>query len=67
MNYFAILTLELPGSASVTVYYEVTLTSPATRAEVYEEMRKSIVEEYGPRFATATVLFFSVEPNRLAI
>ncbi len=65
MEYFAILTVELPGSAAVTATTTVIVTGRATRSEIYEHMRQSIAKEHGPRFAAANVAFFSAEPNSI--
>lgn len=66
MEYLAILTLEIPGRASGTFEATVTAGNGLTRQGLLAHMKQNAAEECGSDWATATVTFFSVEPNQLA-
>jgi hypothetical protein len=65
MQYFAILTLSL-GDQQVTTTSELTVPSTATRADLYNYMRKLVADNArDPRWLKAPTLYFTVEPNTL--
>ena len=66
MEYFAILTLDLPGVKAVTLTAPVMVSGDLTRHRVLLRMKDYAVETYGEEFREGTVVFFSVEPNQLA-
>ncbi|MGX1504640.1 UNVERIFIED_CONTAM: hypothetical protein RKD43_003265 [Streptomyces graminofaciens] len=59
-----VLTLELPGRMSSSWYGTVTPSQTATRHDVFTALRNQISAEH-PELATANVVFFSLESNRL--
>jgi hypothetical protein len=62
MEFFSVLTLQIPHRTA-TINAVVTVPSQATRAALYDQMRRTAFERLGKEFADATVLFFSAEPN----
>jgi hypothetical protein len=66
MQFFAILTLAVPGQSSVTAEGVVTLTSPATRQNIFQYMRQQVITQNGQQYAKASVVFFSAEPNTIS-
>ena len=66
MEYFAILTLELPGRELATAACTVIVDDGTSRDGILTELRSCIAEQRGYQFETACVAFFSVEPNRFA-
>jgi hypothetical protein len=65
MQYFVILTLQVPGQPVITADAVVTVNQHATRQQIYQHMVKAIVKKHGAPFASANVVFFSAESNRL--
>jgi hypothetical protein len=65
MQFFAILTVELPGRVSATAMSVVTVDGDATREAIFDYMRQSIVAKHGRQFADANIVFYSAEPNSL--
>ncbi|KAF0646314.1 MULTISPECIES: hypothetical protein [Streptomyces] len=59
-----IITLEVPGRASISRDGTCTLRPGDTRASVLQAIRNTITEEH-PVFRSANVLFFSIAPNQL--
>jgi hypothetical protein len=65
MEYFIIITLHA-GTQSASLAMTVTAPPGATRASLYEHVRQAAISRSGPQFTSATVAFFSAEPNTLA-
>lgn len=64
MEYFALITLELPGLEVITRTATFPPTTFGTTAQaIYKHMRKEIAREY-PELAEANVTFFGVWPNQ---
>ena len=64
MEIFSVLTLEIPGRR-VTVDALVTMPDDVSRSDVYREMRKQVIARHGKKFAEASVLCFTAEPNSI--
>ncbi|MGW7403426.1 hypothetical protein ACWGI9_06780 [Streptomyces sp. NPDC054833] len=63
VEFFFILTAQLPGGDQATISDTVTVTRGASRIQVYRDIRDFVARELGDgRF---TVLFFSLELNQL--
>jgi hypothetical protein len=65
MEYFAILTVELPGRVTATLSSIVTVNGDGTREEIFNYMNHRLITSHGRAFAEANVVFFSAEPNSL--
>jgi len=65
MQYFIILTLAL-GNVQATFNTVLTVAPDATRADIWNEMRRIAAENsHDSRWLEATTLFFTAEPNTL--
>ena len=67
MEYFVILSLELPGRGSVTLDTTITAVEGVTRARVLKDMWRLATGKCGSEWANATVVLFNVEPNVLSV
>jgi hypothetical protein len=65
MNYFMLITLDMPGLETLTSPLVVTVNSNATMQELYEHARAEVARKY-PRFRDACVTYFGAWPNQLA-
>ncbi|MFE5517448.1 hypothetical protein ACFQ9Q_06875 [Streptomyces virginiae] len=59
-----VLTLEMPGRGMTTQFGTWTPPAGATRYDVLATLRAHIVAQ-NPEMASANIIFFSLEPNRL--
>lgn len=63
MEHFWIITLEVPGRASLTRQGVCDPQPGDTRAGLFDKVRAEIAQDF-PDLATANTIFWSVEPNR---
>lgn len=59
-----VITLELPGRVSVTATNTFTPLPGWTRHDVFQAIKHEVAKDY-PALADGSVVFFSLEPNRL--
>lgn len=59
-----VLTLELPGRASMTQYGTYTPPAGTTRYDAFQTLRHHVTADH-PEMARATTIFFALEPNQL--
>lgn len=59
-----VLTLELPGRASMTQYGTYTPPAGTTRYDAFQAIRQHVTADH-PEMARATTMFFALEPNQL--
>ncbi|MFF2502169.1 hypothetical protein ACFVTY_02050 [Streptomyces sp. NPDC058067] len=65
-THFFVITLEVPGYASVTTSGGYNSAPGSTREAAFARIREYAVEASDdPRMRTADVTFFSLEPNQL--
>lgn len=63
VEYHYIISIQARGGASTVRDGFLTVPSGSTRAECYRFLNKQLLEEFG----TFSLLFFSLEPNQLAV
>ncbi|MER6392426.1 hypothetical protein ABT236_28690 [Streptomyces sp. NPDC001523] len=63
-SHFWMLTLELPGRASMTQSGTYTPPPGTTRYDAYQALRRYVIADH-PEMERATTLFFALESNRL--
>ena len=65
MEYFVIITLELPGGAAFTNSMVVTVKADATMQDVYEHARAQSGLQAQPGLPRVRVTYFGAWPNQL--
>jgi hypothetical protein len=63
VEFLAILTVELPGTAMQTVRQVLRIGPGTTREQVLQHM----LQQAAPQFERASIVHFSVEPNALVL
>lgn len=68
MEFFSVVTVEAPElGVSATLHAVLTIRGEVTRQGIYEHMRAQVVDNYGPQFEHAKLVFFSAEPNTFTV
>lgn len=65
MEYFVILTLQIPGRDQLTIARVIPVRPGDTRSQICSDVLAYAVDRYGPDMERANIVFFTAEPNQL--